>query len=99
MHKTFTALMFSAMILTGCDALTGKVTPESVAKFIADKCGIVVTLADISTLITGDATASVLADKVCTAFNTQKAQGKFGASGAAAGVVIVDGKEVHFTTK
>ncbi len=86
-------------LLTGCDAITGKVTPESVAKAIADNCGIVVTLADIAALITGDATASVLASKVCDAFKVQKLQGKFGASGAAAGVLVVDGKEIHFTTK
>jgi len=101
--KNLVGILLLSAALMGCDAF-GKITPESVAAEIAKSCGIVVTIADIAAVLTADPaaiSAAALAKKVCDAFNAQKAEGKFsaGPGGAVAGVVVVDGKPVHFTTK
>lgn len=91
------ALLLMLGLLAGCDA-AGKITPESVIAEIKKDCGIVVSVADIASLITHEpavVTAAGFANLVCENFKSQQPKGA--APGApVSGVLSINGVEVHY---
>ena len=89
-----------SLALLGCDALTGKITPESVAAEIAKDCPIVVNIGDIAALITANPTVagvSAFAKMVCDAFNAQRAARS--GEPPKAGSLNINGVDVHYVVK
>jgi hypothetical protein len=92
-------------LATGLTACNGTVTADSIVAEIAKNCGIAVVIADIAAIMvkqSGGATVSGIAKSVCDAFTSTGGKAKAsrtGEGGALAGVVQVDGVDVHYVTK
>jgi hypothetical protein len=102
MRKLLLAATASIM-LSGCSNITGPPDPQAVADAIKNVCGIVVSVSDVSVLLTAGTnpllnTANSWAHVVCDAYKTQVA-GKRLAADQSSGTVIVNGVPIKYEKK